>query len=186
MEDARRELPVDENGWATGVVTALPVDRAFSLLSPDASPCIDADRWAQAARTSLRAVITLAVAKRYPSGAMPLADAVLVDVRPLDAEGGAASRVRVVTVPLERAPEVLQAAIAGADAIGGAGFDVLVARGRRLWQIDADVAGDPRAALVVTGLLAMVHLAPVLPPRGGTIFGLKGVRVRLAAEGWRC
>ena len=76
---------------------------------------------------------------------------------------------------------------AGARAIGGAGFDVLVGRTRRVWQIATSrVSGDDaRAPLVVAAVAASILLAPIVPPEGGAIVGVKGARVRLSAAGWR-
>jgi hypothetical protein len=178
----------DANGWATGAISPLPTAQSFSLLAPEPSPRIDAGRWAHQARTSLRAVLELAQPKRYPSATMPLADAVHVTVVHLDAvETARPTQVLVLTLPLDRAPAVRAAAVAGAEAIGGAGFDVLVTRGQRLWQVSDAVeeGGDRRAPLAVAAMLAAVYLAPIVPPGGGTIFGLKTARQRLEALGWR-
>jgi len=123
--------------------------------------------------------------KRYPSGTLPLADQLDVDVR----ERGAAAdtRVRVVTVPADRAPEALAAGAAGVRAIGGAGFDAVLARTRRIWQVRTllDGSGDLRAPLIVAAVLASLFLAPIKPPDEATIFGVKGARERLHARGLR-
>jgi len=95
--------------------------------------------------------------------------------------------VLVVTVPIERASNVRAAALAGAAAIGGAGFDALVARARRVWQVrrEPEEGSDARAPLLLSAVLASVFLGPIVPPGGGTIFGVKGARERLEKEGWR-
>jgi hypothetical protein len=176
----------DENGWASGLVEPLQPDRSFALLAPEPGSRIDEGRWAHLARTSVRAVLQLSPAKRYPSATQPMVDVALVRVRHLDRleEGPAPRDVEVVTVPLERAPAVRALALRGAEAIGGAGFDVLVGRGQRLWQVAARDEQDVEA-LAVVAVLAAALLAPVVPPGGGTIYGLKGARVRLEALGWR-
>jgi hypothetical protein len=94
------------------------------------------------------------------------------------------ARVRVVTLPADRCPEALRAGALGAQAIGGAGFDALVPRTRRVWQV-ADMGASEPAPLLVAAVLASLFLAPVVPPGGGTIFGVKGARERLAALGVR-
>ncbi len=179
-------IDYDENGWASGAVAPIDPRDAWSLLSPDAQARMDVARWDHQARRFFGARLDLARPKRYPTGAFPLADAIEIDVAPL-AEGEAATRVLVVTVPIDRAPAVRAAAEAGVRAIGGAGFDALLARARRVWQascrVDAD--GDGRAPLVAAAVLASLLLAPVVPPEGGAIFGVKGARVRLEAAGWR-
>src|SRR5207245_152176 len=87
-----------------------------------------------------------------------------------------------VVAPLARCSP----ARAPVEAIGGAGFELLVPRTRTVWQVDArPVAGmDTRAPIVIAALLASVLLAPVVPPEGGAIFGVKGARLRLEAMGW--
>jgi hypothetical protein len=179
-------LDVDENGWARGAVVPLPVGEAWTLLSPEPSARVDAARWAyQAERFFGRARVTVVQDKRYPAGTVPLADRVEVDVG--TGSEGERVRVLVVTVPADRAPEALSAGAAGARAIGGAGFDALVPRTRRVWQVCERPAGpgDPRAPLVVAAVLASLFLAPIVPPGGGAIFGVKGARERLASLGLR-
>jgi hypothetical protein len=175
----------DENGWAEGVIKPLAPGEAWSLLAPEASPRVEAERWAHQAETFFRAKVAVVQAKRYPSGALPMTDALEVDV---SRKGeGSATRVLVITVPIDRAPDVVEHAALGVQAIGGAGFDVLVAKAKRVWQIDARPAqGDNSAApLAMAAVLALVLLAPIVPPVETTIFGVKGARQRLEALGWR-
>lgn len=182
-------MQFDENGWVVGAVAPMRVDEAWSLLSPDPDGRMDAVRWAHQAERFFRARLTLLPDKRYPSGTLPLVDAAWVQVSLSEAARG--SRVVVVTLPLERAPEVRRAADLGVAAIGGAGMDALVARARRLFQVRAAPAGDsaeeadPRAPLAVAAVIASLLLAPIVPPGGGTIFGVKGARERLAREGFQ-
>jgi len=178
-------MDFDGNGWATGAIAPIPIAEAWSLLSPEPEARIDEARWAHQAEAFFRARLALASAKRYPSGTLPIADAALVDVgRQADADR---TRVLVITAPMDRAPEARLAAVEGARAIGGAGMDALIPRARRLWQVSArpEGEGDPRAPLLVAAVLAALFLAPVVPPGGGTIFGVKGARERLLAAGWR-
>ena len=176
----------DESGWATGDVAALPVGEAWSLLAPEASAAIDGARWRHQARTFFAARIELVHAKKYPDGAIPDLDAAEIYVAHANGNG-APTRVRIVTLPVARALAVRAAGEAGSRAIGGAGFDVLVGRTRRVWQIATSrVSGDDaRAPLVVAAVAASILLAPIVPPEGGAIFGVKGARVRLSAAGWR-
>jgi len=180
-------LELDANGWAVGIVDPMPVEHAWSLVSPEPSSRVDAGRWAHQARTFFGAIVELQDPKSYPSATLPLADAGVLEIRriaTIDTEPP--SRVFFSTLPLDRAPAVRAAAMRGAEAIGGAGFDVLVQRGQRLWQVqDAAPGGDPRAPLAVAALIASVFLAPILPPGGGTLFGVKGARERLERLGWR-
>jgi hypothetical protein len=182
---ARSSLELDENGWARGAIAPLPPVEAWTLLSPEPEARVDAPRWAHQAERFFRARLAIACPKRYPAGTLPLADAVEVDLAEHGAE--AFTRVLVVTVPAERAPEALAAGAAGARAIGGAGFDALVPRTRRVWQVRErlDGPGDPRAPLAVAAVLASLFLAPVVPPEGRVVFGVKGARERLAARGFR-
>jgi hypothetical protein len=179
-------LDFDDQGWARGAVAPLDPREAWTLLSPEPDARIDALRWAHQADTFFRARLSVVQAKRYPSGTLPLADLVELDLaRSADGE---ATRVLVVTVPADRAPEALAAGAAGARAIGGAGFDALVPRTRRVWQVRerlGPAGGDARAPLAAAAILASLFLAPVVPPEGGTIFGVKTARERLAARGWR-
>jgi hypothetical protein len=178
-------VKLDENGWAIGAVALLPTAAAWTLLSPEPEARVDAARWVHQAKTFFRAHLEIPEPKRYPSGTLPLADQVEVAIS--RGEGTALTRVLVVTVPMDRAPEAMAAGAAGVRAIGGAGFDALLARTRRVWQVRAEVdeGGDPCAPLAVTAVLASLLLAPVVPPGGGTIFGVKGTRERLTALGWK-
>jgi hypothetical protein len=177
-------LSFDDDGWARGAVLPLLPAHAWTLLSPEPDARVDAPRWAHQADTFFRARLAVVQPKRYPAGTLPLADAVEIDLAP---RGDAApTRVLVVTVPADRAPDAIAAGVAAAQAIGGAGFDALVPRTRRVWQVRAHVdAGDARAPLVAAAVLASLFLAPIVPPGGGAIFGVKGARERLSAAGWR-
>lgn len=172
-------MDVDLNGWAQGPLSPLPVARAYALLAPDPAARMDVARWAHQARTFFAARLELCQQKAYPEGRTPEADAVEIEIG--RGRQGRVTRVLVVTVPLAQAPEVRAAADAGVRAIGGAGFDALVARAQRSWQVSDEVApgGDPEAPLLVAAVLSSVLLAPIVPPGGGTIFGVKGARLRL-------
>jgi hypothetical protein len=177
-------MDTDDNGWAKGAIPALPVAEAWTLLSPDPSSRVDAARWAHQAATFFRARLAVVQDKHYPAGTLPLVDRVEVELAGRD--DPVTTRVLVVTVPEDRAPEARAAAAAGVRAIGGAGFDALLLRTRRVWQVrDTTPEGDPRAPLALAAVLASLFLAPVVPPGGGTIFGVKGARERLAARGWK-
>jgi hypothetical protein len=189
-------MEFDSCGWVSGRLDPFGAADSWSLFSPEPEARIDEHRWAHQAKVFFRAELTLVQKKIYPSGTIPIADAVEVEIAPDGARKGAAnaesrpmpaSRVLVVTVPLDRAPAVRAAAAVGVAAIGGAGFDALLARARRLWQVRDAVSagGDERAPLAVAAVLAAVLLAPVMPPGEATIFGVKGARARLEARGWR-
>lgn len=177
-------MEFDGAGWAIGRVEPLRVTEAWSLLSPDPEARVDEQRWAHQAATFFGAELSVVQRKAYPGGALPIADALEVDIAP---RGGAATRVLVVTVPVDRARAVRSAALQGVAAIGGAGMDALVARARRVWQARAEVAagGDPRAPLALAAVLAAMMQAPIVPPDEVAIFGVKGARTRLEARGWR-
>jgi hypothetical protein len=177
-------MKFDGNGWAVGRVDPLGAGESWSLLSPEPEARIDEHRWTHQAQSFFRAELALVQKKSYPSGTTPIADAVEVDIAP---RGGPTSRVLVVTMPLDRVPAARAAAAAGVAAIGGAGFDVLLGRARRLWQVREALVegGDARAPLAVAAVMAAVLLAPVMPPGEATIFGVTGARGRLEAQGWR-
>lgn len=181
----RARMRFDENGWAEGAVKPLAPGEAWSLLAPDASSRVEAERWAHQAETFFRARIEVVEAKKYPNGALPMADALHVDVRRKGDEK--ATRVLVITVPIDRAPDVREQAALGVQAIGGAGFDALVAKAMRVWQVaKAPIEGDDFGAPpALAAVLALVLLAPVVPPDEVTIFGVKGARQRLEARGWK-
>lgn len=149
----------------------LPVSAAFHVLVPDVGERLDWPRIAAQARTFLQAEI-----------AVPQGDPVSgVEVGPV---GGPPTRVTVASVALEDAPEIRERADRGVAAIGGAGFDALVARAKRVWQIGVSTDGDARAPLVLAAAIASVMLGPIVPPDEVTIFGVRGARVRLDARGW--
>jgi hypothetical protein len=178
-------MQFDEHGWAIGAIAPMPISEAWSLFAPSPEARVDAARWAHQAETFFRARLTLVRDKLYPAGTLPLSDAALVEIG--RREDAAPARVLVITAPLDRAPAARRAAVEGAKAIGGAGMDALIERAERLWQVRAqpEGEGDPRAPLLLAAVLASLFLSPVVPPGGGTIFGVKGARERLSAAGWR-
>jgi hypothetical protein len=156
----------------------LKASEAYSIFSPEASPRVESARWTHQARTFLEADVVLI---GDVSGTLP--DIALIELDVASATGSA-TRVAVRTFPIALEPELLAAADRGVRAIGGAGFDALVARAQRVWQVPIAVEGDDRAPLVVAALLASVLLGPIVPPDEETIFGVKGARLRLQARGW--
>jgi hypothetical protein len=176
-------LDLDANGWALGIVAPLPHATAWTLLSPEPDARMDAARWAHQATTFFRLDLRVTPEKRYPTGAVPLADRADVEL--------CGARVSVVTLPVERVPEAMARAFAGARAIGGAGFDAILHRTRRVWQVSdrgepaaGGATADPCAPLALAAVLASLLLAPIVPPEGDRIFGVKGARERLAARGF--
>ena len=174
-------MDTDDNGWATGAIAPLPVAEAWTLLSPDPSSRVDAARWAHQAATFFRARLAVVEDKRYPAGTLPLADRVEVEIAGRD--DPAVTRVLVGH------------GAGGSRAGGPRGGRGGRAGDRRRGLRRAPPAHAPRlagargqgthAALAVAAVLASLFLAPVVPPGGGTIFGVKGARERLAALGFR-
>lgn len=160
----------------------LPPAEAFSLFAPEPSALADLPRWQQQAATFFDAA--LSPVQRLSDPVLPSCAALEVDLSP--SSGGPVTRVRVVTVPLAEAAELLRHAQDAVQAIGGAGFDALLDRARRLWQVQARTvgAGDARAPLVMAAVLASVMLAPIVPPGERTAFGVRGARVRLMDADW--
>lgn len=87
--------------------------------------------------------------------------------------------VAIESAPVAEAAAALALADEAARAIGGAGFDALLKRARRVWFVRG--AADDARALLVSAVLASVLLAPIVPPGGGAIFGVRGARARLEA-----
>src|SRR5688572_8237659 len=131
-------------------IVLLRSSAAWSLFSPEATPRIDAERWRQQAHTFLAAEISFVQQITDAAGELPERSSVEIDARPARA-GAAATRVRVLTVPIADAGPVVQLAAEAVTAMGGAGFDALLARARRVWQVQATpVAGaDARAPAVI-------------------------------------
>jgi hypothetical protein len=173
-------MQFDENGWAVGAIAPL-AGPAGSIFSPDADARVDAARWAHQAATFFRLELEVSTPKRYPTGALPLADVIDVAV---GRAGEEKARARIVTIPIDRAPEARQRGLEAARAIGGAGMDALVLRAKRLWQIEDD-ARRPEAPLAIAAVLASVLLGPIVPPAGDAIFGVKGARERLDRLGFK-
>ncbi len=174
----------DDRGWLVALALPLmPPDAAYSLFSPNAEGRFEEARWDHAARRFFGVTLTITPPKRYDDAGSPSADEAKLSVTAL-ATGAALANVRVTTVPLSRAPGVLAAAERAAAQMGGAGFDVLLGRARRLWQIEAAAQASREArvaAVAIVAVLANVLLAPALPPEGGVLFGVKGARERLDA-----
>ncbi len=173
----------DENGWASDAVTAEPVADNWTLMSPDASSRMIEARWAHQARRFFSTTLTLRPTKHYPGNGWPLADRAIVE---LVAAGGERSQVALLTLPLVRAPLAMEAAKQAVAAIGGAGFDALLPRTQRVWQLAAEPrSGDARGPLLLGAIMASLLLAPLVPPAADSIFGVKGARERLQAAGLR-
>ena len=87
----------------------------------------------------------------------------------------------MITVPLDRAPQARAAALAIARGPTGGGFEALILRATRLWQIaaPADAKAGARPAIAAATVLASVLLAPILPPGEAVLFGVKTARERL-------
>ncbi|MBL9027558.1 MAG: hypothetical protein JNL21_35530 [Myxococcales bacterium] len=166
----------DDNGWRIGAVDPLASGCAFTLLSAEARGAFDRSKLAaRAAAHGLE--VELRPEKRYPAGTTPIADAADVSVAPR----GAAARqsVLVVTFPAERARWLIDEALEVAARRGGAGMDALVRRARRIWQVR--VTDDAKSALGVAAVLSAAHLAAILPPDAGPVFGPKTAFERLLA-----
>jgi len=172
-------IEFDRHGWATSPLEPLATDRVFTLLAPEPEARMDIALWAHKARTFFGATVELCQAKAYPNGRTPERDFVEVLVK--RGKASKTTRLGLFTRPLEEVPAARDVGEAGARAIGGAGMDVLVARARRVWQIMTDVpeGGDALAPLTLAAVLSSVLLAPIVPPGGGVIFGVKGARERL-------
>lgn len=207
--DAASPVKADENGWAEGKIEPLAIERVWSLFSPEADCRIDLERWAHHAQRFFALRIGIAPEKAYPSGASPLVDAFDFEVlgaarRDADPRVGSPAlgvgspdprvgspalgvggvdrrRVRVITVPLDRAPQARAAALAIARGPTGGGFEALILRAKRLWQIGvpADAKAGARPAIAAATVLASVLLAPILPPGEAVLFGVKTARERL-------
>ncbi|MDO9017349.1 MAG: hypothetical protein Q8S73_27275 [Deltaproteobacteria bacterium] len=147
---------------------------------------VELPRWIAQARSLIHAELTLLQRLGDPDGALPAVASLGFTLRPIG-DAAEPTVVQVHTLPLTEAPAVKAAAERAAEAIGGAGMDALVARATRAWLVAKapSPGGDARAPLAMAALLAGLLLAPVVPPEGGVIFGLKGARLRLEALGWR-
>jgi hypothetical protein len=165
----------DESGWLIGRATPWPVSDGYSLFSPEVSSRVDGGLWMAQATRFFDASVEVTPQKRYPENGQPIRDALQVTV----SFAGASAVVSVQTLPLDDAPLLVAAAERAVARMGGAGFDVLLGRARRLWQVRLE--GEPRAASLVTAILASVLLAPVLPPDQNSMFGVKGARQRFEA-----
>lgn len=171
-------MSYDDSGWVVVPPTALDPATCYSLLSPEHSSRIDIARWQHQAKRFFDFEVTIEPAKSYPSDGYPLADRCTLTWQ----RGSDRQDVALITLPLDRAPQVVAAAERAVDAIGGAGFDVLVHRAVRLWQLQgAPTARIGEAVTSCAALLASVLLAPVLDPSGRSIYGVKGARERLDA-----
>lgn len=178
----RAPVQFDPHGWAQGPVSALPVNAAYTLFSPDPSARIDIAMLAQKARTFFATTLEIDPVKAYPNGETPNTDAVFIDITPLGKRAVTTpTRVFVVTWPLEMDPQFRTVGDAAAKAIGGAGMDVLVARAKRIWQVSKDITHgeDRNAPLRIAAIFASTLLAPIVPPQSDTIYGVKGARERL-------
>ncbi len=169
----------DEHGWHLGVLEAWPWREGYAVLAPETSSVFALERWDHQARRFFGATLAATPTKRYDSG-WPRFDSGRLEVGAR--EGEAARSVCIQTLPSDRAAAVLEQARAGVVAMGGAGFDVLVGRTKRVWQFQgsADDASSTASLLAAT-IVASVLLGPILAP-DGSIFGVKTARERLAAR----
>ncbi len=163
-------------------MTLLDPDLAYTLFDPEAAPRVGAARWQALAARHLGAALTVYGAPPVdPDGPLGLS----VRVEALRG-GGGFGEVRVVGGRASEARALVAHGEACAKAIGGAGMDALVARTKRVWQVEcALTAGTLRAAaLIVAATLCLDLLGPVAPPAERCLVGIKGLRVRLEAAGW--
>jgi hypothetical protein len=175
----------DAFGWAKDPINPLVPSSAYTLFSAEGSARIDIAPLAHKARTFFATALEIDPVKAYPEGRTPRADAMFVDVKPLGKPDASPTRVFVVTWPLDDHPAFRGIGEEAAQAIGGAGMDVLVARAKRIWQVSTqpDHGPDAHVSLRVAAILASVLLAPIVPPEGRTIYGVKGARERLEKIG---
>jgi hypothetical protein len=174
----------DEHGWAMDPVQALPADRAYAVLSPETSSRFDEDRLASQALTFFKAGLRLKTPKQYEKGE-PTADVGELEIRlPHEKEW---IKVTVTTLPVNRAPEVLRAAIDALGRIGDQGMGALVQRAKRVWQVELErsPASAAPASLLASAVFASVLLGPILPPGERTLFAVKTARSRLGTMGVR-
>jgi hypothetical protein len=166
----------DEHGWCTDALGAWPVDGCTSLLAPTPSSAFAVERWDHQARRFFGCEFTTSPAKRYEAG-WPVLDRGFLELR--RAGHDVTSRVEVRTFPAAREPALVARAAMAAAAMGGAGFDVLVRRTQRLWQLRAEAPLlDEDAEELAAAVLASVMLGPILA-RDGALFGVKTARERL-------
>lgn len=172
----------DEQGFFAGALEPWSADEVFTVLAPEREGAFAPERWDHQARRFFGCSVKMTPVKRYDGG-WPLADAATLTIARLSAEGGA-HPVLVRTVPIERAPALLTAGRRGAEAMGGAGFDVLVERTRRVWQFRPTGSDDATWALLGAAVIASVLLGPILAP-DGRLLGVKSARERLGNAGFR-
>ncbi|NUO51986.1 MAG: hypothetical protein HOV80_24310 [Polyangiaceae bacterium] len=164
----------DENGWRIDLVRPLARAAAFTLFATEPSARLETAVLEPAAR-AIGLALTVDPLKAYPHDTAPLSDAAILRAV-LDGDSFA---VDVRTFPIDRGLALRTEAIDVATSKGGAGMDSLVKRARRIWQID--IAPSERAALAIAAVLSSVHLAAIMPPAEGPIFGPKTARERLEA-----
>lgn len=160
----------DANGWAAGPVTALERATSWSLFSADAGLRLDQHFLSHKMRHLFDSEVAIEPRKDFSRGGAPLADRGILRL------GEAEIAVRVL--PIERASSLLAAAHGVAQAMGGAGMDVLLKRARKLIQIESARRDRPTLSLVT--LFSAAFLAVVLPPDEDALFGIKGARERLS------
>jgi hypothetical protein len=151
---------------------ALRREQTWSLFSPETSAIVSAERLEYQARRFFSATLVVEQHKVYPQGAWPRYDVIRLSL------GGQAIELR--TLPIEAADELRRQAERAAAAMGGAGMDVVLARARRVWQVETDFAHATVPALTTLAVLASLWLGPILPPRHDRLLGVKGARERLA------
>lgn len=164
----------DENGWRIDLVQPLTRAAAFTLFATDPSARLEPALLEPPAR-ALGLALTVDPPKAYPHDTSPLSDAAILRA----VMGGDSFSVEVRTFAIDRGLGLRTEAIAVATSKGGAGMDSLVKRARRIWQIE--IAPSERAALAIAAVLSSVHLAAIMPPADGPIFGPKTARERLEA-----
>lgn len=176
MDDVRA-VSFDEHGWSTSPLEPWSVGSCTAILSPERTSAFAFEAWSHQAKRFLECELVGEPTKSYATG-FPMIDAATLAVRLL--RGSVEGEVAVQTFPIERVPSALEAGRAAATAMGGAGFDVLVNRTRRLWQFRAAPSEHAEdLELRVSAVLASALLGPILA-RDGRIFGVKTARERLA------
>ncbi len=169
----------DEHGWHVGTVEPWASAASYTVLSPESTSVFALERWAHQARRFFGTQLTGGPQKHYESG-WPRFDSGTLELQ--EGESSPRHSVRIQTLPRDRASALLEQARIGVVQMGGAGFDVLVARTNRVWQFQcAEQHAPTSGSLLAAAIIASVALGPILAP-DGALFGVKTARERLASR----
>jgi hypothetical protein len=176
-EEAFRDL-VDAHGFlkAPRDLATLGITRAFLVFAQRDDARLEIHFWQQQARRFFDTELGLTIDKAYDQiDAMPSIDAARVVV--------SSPKNAIEATLLCAARPSTAADLALAESIearhGYTGLSMLAKRCHTVWLVSSSEAGNDRASLLLSAIVASVVLGPIVSPAHDELYGVKTARLKL-------